>query len=247
MTTVAIIPCRYRSVRFPGKPLAEINGKPMMWHVYQQTLKCKVLDAVYVATDDQRIEESCKQLDMNVLVTRSDHPTGTDRVAECMTTVDADFYVNVQGDEPMIDPTAITAVVEAIKASNNPRVVASNAYARIESASDAVDVNNVKVILCHDGTAMAFSRQPIPYPKGGEVAYLRQLGLYAFRKSALQIFTELTPGPVECAEGVEMLRFIEHGHQVQMIEVEDKSIPVDTEADLNRVRRLMKDAGMAGT
>ena len=243
MTTIGIIPCRYQSVRFPGKPLAEINGKPMMWHVYGQALKCPALDAVYIATEDRRIEDSCRELDLNVLMTRSDHPTGTDRVAECVAMVDADFYVNIQGDEPMIDPVAITVVVDSIRASTNPRVVASNAYARIESASDAVDVNNVKVVLAQDGTAMAFSRQPIPYPKGGEVVYLRQLGLYAFRKSALQIFSELIPGPVECAEGVEMLRFVEHGHQVQMIEVQDKSIPVDTEADLQRVRELMKDAG----
>ncbi len=243
MTTIGIIPCRYQSLRFPGKPLAEINGKPMMWHVYGQALKCTALDAVYIATDDRRIEERCRELDLNVLMTRPDHATGTDRVAECVAMVDAEFYVNVQGDEPMIDPAAITAVVESIRASTSPRVVASNAYAAIGSASDAVDVNNVKVVLCRDGTAMAYSRQPIPYPKGGEVTYLRQLGLYAFRKSALQIFSELTPGPVECAEGVEMLRFVEHGHQVQMIEVEDESVPVDTEADLHRVREMMKDSG----
>lgn len=247
MTTVGIIPCRYASSRFPGKPLAEIAGKPMMWHVYQRTASCKLIDAVYIATDDARIESACRDFGLEVLMTRNDHFTGTDRVAECARAVQAEHYINVQGDEPMIAPAAIEAVARTINESENPRVVASNAFAMFENAADVIDTNNVKVVLAYDDTAMAFSRQPIPYPKQGDVRYRRQLGLYGFRRSGLQMFSELKPGPVEQAEGVEMLRFIEHGHAVQMVEVEDRSIPVDTEADLIRVRRLMEaDAAKDG-
>lgn len=239
MSVVGIIPCRYKSVRFPGKPLADINGKPMMWHVYQQAAKARSLSAVYIATDDDRIADSCKSLGLNVLMTRSDHSTGTDRVAECANFLSAEFYVNIQGDEPMIDPEAIDAVAEAIRDCVDPQVMASNAYVPITSPCDAVDTNIVKVLLAKDSSALAYSRLPIPYPKGGAVTYLRQLGLYAFRKSGLLLFAEHTPGPVEDAEGVEMLRFLEHGYRVRMVEVHDESIPVDTESDLARVRAMM--------
>ncbi|MBR9973690.1 3-deoxy-manno-octulosonate cytidylyltransferase [Magnetospirillum sulfuroxidans] len=239
MKTVGVIPCRYKSVRFPGKPLADILGKPMMWHVYQQALKARTLDALYIATDDERIAAVCRELDLLVLMTGDNHSTGTDRVAECRDMVVADVYVNIQGDEPMIDPSAIDLVVNAIKQCDDPAVMASNAYTPISNPSDAVDTNIVKVSLTAAGNTMAYSRSPIPFPKSGEVRYLRQLGLYAFRRSGLLIFSEHQPGPVERAEGVEMLRFIEHGYHVKMVEVHDESLSVDTESDLHRVRALM--------
>lgn len=240
MKTIGVIPCRYKSQRFPGKPLADILGKPMMWHVYQQAKKCPLLDAVYIATDDDRIEQACRELSLDVLRTRDDHVTGTDRVAECAERVEADIYVNVQGDEPMIEPGAISAVAAAIVKCTDSRVVASNAYTPFVNPADVIDVNNVKVVLAMDGSVISYSRLPVPYPKGTPAPYYRQLGLYAFRRSGLRIFAELSPGPVEAAEGVEMLRFVEHGHRVLMVEVEDKSIPVDTPSDLERVRALMR-------
>jgi 3-deoxy-manno-octulosonate cytidylyltransferase (CMP-KDO synthetase) len=239
MSAVGIIPCRYKSARFPGKPLADINGKPMMWHVYQQASKARSLSKVYIATDDERIADACRSLGLSVVMTRPDHVTGTDRVAECVQQVDAEYYVNIQGDEPMIDPAAIDAVTLALKSCSDPQVMATNAYVPIAAPCDAVDTNIVKVLLARDSSALAYSRLPIPYPKGGQVTYLRQLGLYAFRKSGLLLFSEHVPGPVEDAEGVEMLRFLEHGYRVKMVEVADESVSVDTETDLNRVRALM--------
>lgn len=239
MSIVGIIPCRHKSVRFPGKPLADILGKPMMWHVYQRARAAQSLDAVYIATDDERISSACKDLDIPVLMTHPGHSTGTDRVAECVRLVDAEFYVNIQGDEPMIAPDSIDAVALAILNSRDAEVMASNAYVAITEPSDAVDTNIVKVLLATNGTALAYSRLPVPFPKGEAVTYLRQLGLYGFRKSGLTLFAEHQPGAVERAEGVEMLRFLENGYRVKMVEVQEESISVDTEADLMRVRALM--------
>lgn len=243
MKIVGIIPCRYGSFRFPGKPLADIWGKPMMWHVYQQARKCRRLDAVYIATDDARIEKACRDFSLNVLMTRNDHATGTDRVAECAERLEGDVFVNVQGDEPMIEPDAIGTVVDAIVECRDVRTVASNAFTPFVHTTDVIDANNVKAVMATDSSALYYSRQPIPYPKGGPARYFRQLGLYAFRRDGLEIFAKLRPGPVENAEGVEMLRFLEHGYRVQMVEVKDDSVPVDTPADLERVRALMKPGG----
>jgi 3-deoxy-manno-octulosonate cytidylyltransferase (CMP-KDO synthetase) len=237
---VAVIPCRFGASRFPGKPIADINGKPMLWHVYQQTIAAEGIDAATIATDDDRIRKVCEILDLPVLMTRSDHASGTDRVAECAARLDADIIVNVQGDEPMIEPEAIARVTRAIAACDDPNVQASNGYNEIASPSDAIDTNVVKVVMTTTGLAMAYSRLPIPYPKGGAVRHLRQLGLYAFRREGLERFAALRPGPLEQAEGVEMLRFVEHGYGVQMVQVpNDEGIPVDTPADLDRVRTLM--------
>jgi 3-deoxy-manno-octulosonate cytidylyltransferase (CMP-KDO synthetase) len=242
MKVLAVIPCRYGATRFPGKGLADIHGKPMMWHVYQQTLKARLVDDVVIATDDKRIEDACKSLGLNVVMTGTHHPTGTDRVAECATKLDAEFYVNVQGDEPMIDPEAIDIVTEAIVESR-PETMASNAFNEISDPTSVVDTNVVKVIIARTGAALAYSRSPIPYPKGGAVRFQRQLGLYAFRKAGLEIFASLKPGPVEQAEGVEMLRFLEHGHRVQMARTpDDEAIPVDTPENLERVRQMMRPA-----
>jgi 3-deoxy-manno-octulosonate cytidylyltransferase (CMP-KDO synthetase) len=240
MKIVGIIPCRYGAVRFPGKSLADIHGKPMMWHVYQQALKSELLQDVFIATDDDRIMEACAALDLNAIKTRDDHPTGTDRLAECVASVDSDIYVNVQGDEPMIAPEAIDRVARAIVESDDPDTLASNGFNDIHLATDVIDTNVVKVIMDIAGRALMYSRQPIPYPKDGPVQYHRQLGLYAFRKSGLETFASEKPGPVEAAEGIEMLRFLEHGYRVAMVRVpDDDGIPVDTPADLQRVREML--------
>ena len=239
MKVVGLIPCRYGSTRLPGKALADIHGKPMMWHVYQQSEKCRKVNKVYIATDDYRIAEVCEKLELNFLMTKDDHATGTDRVAECVNQIDADIYVNIQGDEPMIEPTAIDGVIDALKCNSSPHIMASNAYVPIKNASDVIDTNNVKVVLRVDGTALFYSRHPIPYPKGMATKYLRQLGLYAFKKNGLQLFSEFEPGPLERSENVEMLRFLERGYKIQMVQVRDDSIPVDTEADLERMREMM--------
>lgn len=238
MKVVGVIPCRYASTRFPGKPLAEINGKPMMWHVYQRCIESNILDEIYIATEDERIKSVAEKLNMNVVMTHDNHETGTDRVAEVATKIDAEYYVNVQGDEPLLDPDSITRVVNAIVECKDSMVMASNAYALMSKPSDVIDTNVVKVIMSLHGNALAYSRQAIPYPKSGKAKYYKQLGLYAFRKSGLQLFAEHKPGYVELTEGVEMYRLVEHGYHVRMVETNDNSISVDTTADLKRVISL---------
>ncbi|MEV0934299.1 3-deoxy-manno-octulosonate cytidylyltransferase [Streptomyces phaeochromogenes] len=234
---IAIIPCRWGASRFPGKPLAQLGDKPLLWHVHQRCMEAKRLDGVLVATDDARIEAACHQLGIECMRTRV-HLTGTDRVAECAERVPADAYINVQGDEPFIAPAAIDAVSDALDHLESG-ALAVNAYTELHDAGALLDHNVVKVVLKTDGNALMYSRQPIPYPRGDRPTYLRQLGLYGFTGAALRQFDQLPPGPLERAEGVEMLRFIEHGHDVRMLPVTDEGVAVDTPKDLVRAFRLL--------
>lgn len=240
MKIVGIIPCRFGSVRFPGKSIALINGRPMVWHVYQQASKARLLDEVIVATDDERISGVCRRFDIPTIMTRKDHSTGTDRLAECVASIDADFYVNVQGDEPMISPAAIDLVTRAITRIEDQKVLASNGYKSIHDLDELVNPSAVKVTLTPEGTALAYSREPIGNQREGSIEYYRQLGLYAFRKAGLEAFAALRPGPIEQVVSVEMLRFLEHGFRVAMVRVpDDDAIPVDTLADLEKVSRML--------
>ena len=236
MKTIGVIPCRYQSSRFPGKPLAFIDGKPMMWHVYQRALESNILDEVYIATDDERIVKVADKYKINIVMTSKKHETGTDRVAEVASKIQADYYVNIQGDEPFIEPEAIKLVVQAIIDCDNPLVQATNAYTPMQDISDVVDTNTVKVVMGVNQQALAYSRQPIPYPKANIAKYNKQLGLYAFKQSGLQIFSENAPANLESVEGVEMYRLLEHGYSVQMVKTNDASISVDTPSDLIRVQ-----------
>ena len=236
MKTIGVIPCRYQSSRFPGKPLALIDGKPMMWHVYQRALESNILDEVYIATDDERIVKVADKYKINTVMTSNKHETGTDRVAEVASKIQADYYVNIQGDEPFIEPEAIKLVVQAIIDCDNPLVQATNAYTPMQDISDVVDTNTVKVVMGVNQQALAYSRQPIPYPKANIAKYNKQLGLYAFKQSGLQIFSENVPANLESVEGVEMYRLLEHGYSVQMVKTNDASISVDTPSDLIRVQ-----------
>lgn len=244
MKVVGIIPCRYGSSRLPGKPLADICGRPMMWHVYQRATQATALDAVFIASADEQILQAADNLGLKWWRTSGQHATGSDCVAECIAKVDAEVYVNVQGDEPMIEPESINRVATAVLGANGAQVFVANAYAPIRDASEALDHNVVKAVIAYDGTALAFSRQPIPYPKQRSVTYLRQLGLYAFRRLGLEMFASHRPGHNESIEGIEMLRMLEYGHKILMVEVGGNSMPVDTASDLARVREIM--AGRSG-
>jgi len=239
MKIVGIIPARYKSTRFPGKPLADICGKPMIWHVYQRAIKAKLLDEVYIATDDKRIQDACSQMGLNVIFTLDSHLTGTDRVAECATIVEADYYINIQGDEPMIDPKSIDIVAQAIMSEKNKLVMAVNAFSLMHKKDEINDKNVVKVVMRSSNLALFYSRLPIPRPKIGEPRHYKQLGLYAFKKEGLRIFSSNSIHSLEDSEGVEMLRFLENNYDVRMIEVHDDSISVDTKEDLSRVVDLM--------
>lgn len=241
---IGVIPCRWGATRFPGKPLASLGGKPLLWHVYRRCTQAKRLAETVVTTDDERIERVCGQLGIPCLMTRT-HPTGTDRMAECAEKISADGYINVQGDEPFVDPAAIDAVSETLQALSGDDV-AVNAYAELADIGAALDHNVVKVILDVHEKALMFSRQPIPYPRDRRPTYLRQLGLYGFTDEGLRLFRALPQGPTEEAEGVEMLRLVEHGHGVRMTAVDEGSIAVDTPADLDRARNLLHQMTLEG-
>ncbi|MCX4785413.1 3-deoxy-manno-octulosonate cytidylyltransferase [Streptomyces sp. NBC_01221] len=234
---IAVIPCRWGASRFPGKPLARLGDKPLLWHVHQRCLEAESLDGAVVATDDDRIEAACYQLGIECIRT-GEHLTGTDRVAEVAGRLPAEAYINVQGDEPFISPRAIDAVSEALE-HMPPGTLAVNAYTELADVAAVLDHNVVKVVVAAEGDALMFSRQPIPYPKGDRPKYLRQLGLYGFTGPALKRFRQLQQGPLERAEGVEMLRFVEHGHAVRMIPVADDGVAVDVPEDLARASALL--------
>ncbi|MGA5506948.1 3-deoxy-manno-octulosonate cytidylyltransferase [Streptomyces umbrinus] len=234
---VAIIPCRWGASRFPGKPLALLGDMPLLWHVHQQCTKARFIADAIVATDDKRIEDACHQLGIRCVMT-SDQPTGTDRVAQCAERIEADAYINVQGDEPFITPAAIDAVSEELTHLDDD-FVAVNAYSKLSDAASTLDHNVVKVVIDESGRALMFSRQPIPYPRDEYPIYLRQLGLYGFTRRGLDIFRKCGRGPLERTEGIEMLRIIEHGHQVRMILSAEGGFAVDTPMDLKRAHEIL--------
>ncbi len=237
MKTAAVIPCRFKSSRFEGKPLATIGGKPMMWHVYQQVVKATSIHDAYIATDSEKIGAACDDLGMKWLMTSEDHLTGTDRVAECARQLDADVIVNVQGDEPFILPEAIDMVTKALLESTVSGLAASNGYEVIHTTEQMEDQGVVKVLVSASNLALAYSRLAIPLDFRVPAPRYRQLGLYAFHRDALEFFASTPQGPVESAESVEMYRFVEHDRPVLMVEVPESGIAVDTPADLYSARQ----------
>jgi 3-deoxy-manno-octulosonate cytidylyltransferase (CMP-KDO synthetase) len=236
---IAVIPARYRSTRFPGKPLSDIHGKPMIARVYEAVAKCSIFDWITVATDDERISDSCDANRIPWVFTDSGHPTGTDRVAEVSRLIKSNIYVNIQGDEPMLEPGVIEAAVHPLLSDTNKEIAVTNLASEIRDPAEAIDSNVIKVGFNHTGKAIYLSRLPIPYPKSpGDARYYKQVCVYGFRKAALQDFSVLPQGPLELSEGIELLRFIEHGIPVQFHIVESNSISVDTPDDLERVNAL---------
>jgi 3-deoxy-manno-octulosonate cytidylyltransferase (CMP-KDO synthetase) len=236
---VAVIPARFASTRFPGKPLADIDGKPMIEHVYRRAQASPAISRVIVATDDMRIATAVAAFGGNVRLTRPDHLTGTDRLAEVASTLDCDIVVNVQGDEPLLDSRAITEVVAPF---SDPTIVMTTLYKRIQQTSEFSDPNVVKVVLDRAGFALYFSRAPIPHardPRSGWPPLHRHIGIYAYRRSALLVLASLEPTPLERTEVLEQLRALEHGIRIKAVETLYDSIGVDTPADLEQVRRLL--------
>ncbi|TAG09873.1 MAG: 3-deoxy-manno-octulosonate cytidylyltransferase [Verrucomicrobia bacterium] len=238
MKTAAVIPCRFQSSRFEGKPLATIGGKPMMWHVYQQVCKACSIEVAYIATESEEIGKVCDELGMRWIMTSDQHLTGTDRVAECARKLDADVIVNVQGDEPFILPESIDAVTNALIESRIEGLAATNGYGKIDSEEDESDQGVVKVIFSQSYLALAYSRLPIPLAFRQPSKRYRQLGLYAFHRKELDFFATTKQGPLEASESVEMYRFVEHDRPVLMVGVEESGVAVDTPADLFEARKI---------
>lgn len=244
MKIIGVIPARYQSSRFPGKPLADICGKPMIWWVYQQAIRVQDFNDVYVATDDERIESECKKNNIKVIMTSDKHPTGTDRIGEVARKISADLYVNIQGDEPMLEPEIIRSAITPFY--SNPDLQITNLMSEITNPVDVVNFTVPKVITNEQGIGIYLTRATAPYPKGSiQYKYYKQVCVYGFKPEALQFYCNSPRGKIEKIEDIEILRFIEAGYRVQYIEVESKSIAVDTKNDLERVRKeiLKKQKG----
>jgi 3-deoxy-manno-octulosonate cytidylyltransferase (CMP-KDO synthetase) len=232
-SVVAVIPARYDSTRFPGKALADIGGKPMIEHVYRRAAEAELVDAVVVATDDRRILDAVEAFGGIARMTSGAHRTGTDRVAEIAADLPAEIIVNVQGDEPLIDPAMISSVVQPFR--EDASVQMTTARRALTDPDDLLNPHVVKVVADGRGDALYFSRSPIP--NGAGTAFVH-VGLYAFRREFLLRFAALPQTPLEVAESLEQLRALEHGFRIRTVVTEHHSIGVDTPDDLERARRL---------
>jgi 3-deoxy-manno-octulosonate cytidylyltransferase (CMP-KDO synthetase) len=237
MMIVGIVPARYASVRFPGKPLALLAGKPMLLHVVEACQAARKLSRVAVATDDERIAAAVRGAGWEALLTSPRAASGTDRLAEAALSLPADIYVNIQGDEPLMSPQNIDRAVEALLASNERRIAT---LAIPMAAAEAPDPNVVKAAVAKDGRALYFSRAPIPFPRAGAPAYRKHLGLYAYRAETLAELAALPPSPLEKTESLEQLRWLEAGYDIWVAEAWSDSIGVDTPEDLARVEDFLK-------
>jgi len=239
MRAIAVIPARYASTRFPGKPLIEIAGKTMIERVYRRAELARSLAEVWVATDDDRIRAEVERFGGRVVMTSSDHPSGTDRIAEAARRLEADVVVNVQGDEPLMDPAEIDAVVEPF--AGDPELQMSTASVIIRDPRDAASPDVVKVVTDVRGFALYFSRLPLPYYRAGEGPHRKHLGLYAYRKEFLLRYAALPPTPIEQAERLEQLRVLENGYRILVVPVEHDAVSVDVPEDLERVCALLAE------
>jgi 3-deoxy-D-manno-octulosonate cytidylyltransferase len=245
-TTLAVIPARYASRRFPGKPLAPVAGRPMIQHVFERVRGATRVSRVVVATDDERIAEAVRSFGGEAVLTRGDHRCGTERVAEVAVHLPADLYVNVQADEPLIDPAAVDAVVEALEAglAASPPVAVATLFVPISQPAEIMDPNIVKVVTDFDGNALYFSRAPIPWVRDDvhrhTARHLKHLGVYAFSREALLEFPTLPPGELEPLEQLEQLRWLENGYAIRAAEFAHDSVSVDVPADVERVEKILR-------
>jgi len=238
-----IIPARYESSRFPGKPLASLRGKPVIRHVYERARRARELDLLIVATDDRRILEAVLDFGGEAILTRKDHASGTDRLAEAARTLKLkpdDMVINIQGDEPQVEPVMIQKLVEALKECPNCPMATLACESRSEA--DYLDPNVVKVVVNGKWKALYFSRSPLPFHRDGNgpPSFLKHLGFYAYTMEFLEIFTSLPPGGLELAEQLEQLRALENGHAIQVAKSPLETRGVDTPRDLQEIEAIFE-------
>ena len=244
MKIIGIIPARYASTRFPGKPLHPLAGKPLIQYVVERCHGASTLSEVIVATDDERIAEVAREF-CRVEMTSADHPSGTDRIAEVASRLDCDAVVNVQGDEPLIAPEVINAVAEALSQSEM-----TTAASLVNNISDYSDPNVVKVVVSVEGRALYFSRRTVPYVRDfaeespekqlEAFPFLKHLGIYGYQCQTLQRLVGYAPSPLEQAEKLEQLRALENGIEIRVCQVEYEAIGVDVPKDVQRVEAFLK-------
>jgi 3-deoxy-manno-octulosonate cytidylyltransferase (CMP-KDO synthetase) len=244
MKVVCIIPSRYESSRFPGKPLADLCGKPMIQHVYERALKASTVSYAAVATDNDEIFSTVLKFGGEVIMTSPDHKSGTDRIAEAVGGLGLaaqDIVVNIQGDQPLFEPSQIDEVVQPL--IDDPSVPMSTLIYRIRREEEITHPNAVKTVFDRDGFALYFSRATIPYVRDPDkkADYYKHHGIYAYRRGFLETFTHLPEGMLERLESLEQLRAIEHGHKIKVVETQQDSVEVDTPAELARVAEIIME------
>ena len=243
MKVVCIIPSRYQSSRFSGKPLADLCGKPMIQHVYERVMQSPLLSYAAVATDDERIFAAVEKFGGRAVLTSPEHHSGTDRIAEAVSGLGLageDVVVNIQGDQPLFVPAQIDEVVRPLL--TDPALPMATLIYRIIREEEITHPNAVKVVFDSDHFALYFSRATIPYvrDRGQEAAYYKHHGIYAYRKDFLDAFTRLPQGQLEKLEALEQLRALEHGYRIKVVETLHDSVEVDTREELNRVREIIE-------
>lgn len=237
MKAIGVIPARYGSTRFPGKPLAMIAGKPMIQHVYENVKKSSGLDDVVVATDHEDIKKVVEAFGGKAVMTRKDHETGSDRIAEVTLQIEGDLFVNIQGDEPMIHHSLIDTLVATAREAGNAVVTAKT---KIQHAQDVTNPNVVKVVTASNGNALYFSRSPIPYNRAQkEVSYYKHLGIYAYPKGILNEFVKLPQSKLEELEMLEQLRLLENDYTIKVVETTYDAVGVDTPEDIEKVEQIL--------
>lgn len=239
---IAIIPARYQSSRFPGKPLAQINGKPMIQWVYERVSSIQKISQTYVATDDERIAECVQQFDGEAIMTSAKHESGSDRLAECIEILklnEDDIILNIQGDEPLIQEIMVQELISTI---SDQDVYMGTLKERITNVDDIENPNIVKVITDVNDNAVYFSRYPVPYDRSGlkDLVYYRHVGVYAYRVFFLKRFTQLPKSYLEIAESLEQLRVLENSYKIRVLETQCSSIGVDTVEQLKLVEEIMR-------
>lgn len=239
MKIIGVIPARYKSSRFPGKPLAEICGKPMIWWVYQQARKCDKFTDVLVATDSKQIYEICLSFDMHVLMTSEKHDTPTSRIYEVSKIVDSDLYCVLMGDEPLFNAECLHLILPESKDIIPEYYVAALSNV-LTNPAEVIDFSNQKVVTNADRNALMISRSPIPYPKGSlDITYEKVTGVQLFSKMALEFYHNKEKSALELAEENDLMRFVENGITVKIIVSPYKTISVDTPKDLEQVRCIL--------
>ena len=238
MKVIGIIPARFHSTRFAGKVLADLGGKPVVQHVWENSKRSKMLEDLVIAADDERIITEAEHFGAKAVYTSPDQPSGTDRLAEVINPMDVEIVVNIQGDEPMVRPEMIDALTRGILEEKG--VGMATLARKIDDSAEIRDPNVVKVVLDRNGYALYFSRSAIPYRRfETSMAYYKHLGLYAYTKDFLFEFVNLPKSHLEMTEGLEQLRVLENGHRIKVIETKFDTVGIDTPADLEKVRSVM--------
>ncbi|WP_442266934.1 3-deoxy-manno-octulosonate cytidylyltransferase [Tenacibaculum sp. ZS6-P6] len=240
MKIIAMIPARFNASRFPGKLMKDLAGKPVILRTYESALHTKLFDDVYVVTDSDVIYDVIKAADGKVIMSKKEHDCGSDRIAEAVEDLDVDIVINVQGDEPFIDEVSLRKLIEVFKDDVNKTIDLASLKVKMNTLEDIENPNNVKVITDQNNFAIYFSRSVIPYHRDQtlKVNYFKHKGVYAFRKNALMDFYNTPMTPLEAAEKIEAIRYLEVGKKIKMIETSVESIGIDTPEDLEKAKKL---------